>query len=48
MRKLMLTKWLRGAKFQLTGASGAPKEAPREPKRVMAIIEAATTGVLRG
>ena len=33
---------------QLKGTLGAPKDAPRERKRALAIIGAASTGVRRG
>ena len=46
--KLTLLGGLRGTKLELKGALGAPKEAPREPKRVMTIIGAAATGVQGG
>ena len=42
----MTPTWgLRGTKLELKGALGAPKEAPREPKRAMPIIDAAVRGV---
>ena len=40
---LTLLGELRGTKLELKGALGAPKEAPREPKRAMPIIDAVTT-----
>ena len=46
--KLTILGGLRGAKLELKGALGAPKEAPREPKRGLAMIEAAVTGDLGG
>ena len=46
--KLTLLGGLRGSKLELKGALGAPKEAPREPKRAMGEFDAAATGVQRG
>ena len=46
--KLTSTWRLRGTKLELKGALGAPKEAPREPKRALAIIGEAVRGVRRG
>ena len=44
--KLTLLGELRGTKLELKGALGAPKEAPREPKRATRDFEAASTGVV--
>ena len=38
------TRGLRATKLELKGALGAPKEAPREPKKAMTIIDAAVRG----
>ena len=46
--KLTLLGGLRGAKLELKGALGAPKEAPRQPKRATRDIGAAATGVQGG
>ena len=46
--KLTLLGGLRGTKLELKGALGAPKEAPREPQRALAIIGAAVTGGFGG
>ena len=46
--KLTLLGELRGIKLELKGALGAPKEAPREPQRALAIIGAAVTGGFGG
>ena len=46
--RLRSTWGLRGAKLELEGTLGASKEAPREPKRAMAIIDAAARGVQGG
>ena len=37
--KLMRLGGLRGSKLELKGALGAPKEAPREPKRATGEFE---------
>ena len=42
--RLTLLGGLRGAKLELKGALGGPKEAPREPKRGLAIIDPAARG----
>ena len=39
---------LRGTKLELKDALEAPKEAPREPKMAMPIIDAVATGVQGG
>ena len=39
--KLTLLGGLRGSKLELKGALGAPKEAPRDPKRPTGIIDVA-------
>ena len=44
--KLTLLGGLRGTKLELKGALGAPKEAPREPKRATRDIESRTRGVM--
>ena len=46
--KLMRLGGLRGSKLELKGALGAPKEAPREPKRGTETIGAAARGVSFG
>ena len=46
--KLTLLGGLRGTKLDLKGAVGAPKEAPREPKRGTRDIGVASTGVRGG
>ena len=46
--KLTLLGGLRGTKLELKGALGAPKKAPREPKRALPIIGAAARGVRGG
>ena len=43
--KLTLLGGLRGSKLELKGALGAPKEAPREPKRGTETIDAAVGGL---
>ena len=48
MGNLTLLGGLRGTKLELKEALEAPKEAPREPKRVMPIIGAAARGGTRG
>ena len=45
---LTLLGGLRGNKLELKEALGAPKEAPREPKRGMGDIGAAATGYKGG
>ena len=37
--KLMRLGGLRGSKLELKGALGAPKEAPREPQRPIAMFD---------
>ena len=44
MGKLTLLGELRGTKLELKGALGAPKEAPREPKRAPGDIGVASRG----
>ena len=46
--KLTPTWGLRGTKLELKGALGAPKEAPREPKRGTRDIGTAARGVRGG
>ena len=46
--KLTLLGGLRGAKLELKGALGSPKEAPREPKLATRDIDTPTTGLRRG
>ena len=44
--KLMSTWRLRGTKLELKGVLGAPKEAPRDPKRATDIIGVRPRGVI--
>ena len=46
MGNLTLLGGLRGTKLELKGALGAPKEAPREPKRATRDIGPTATGVI--
>ena len=46
--KLTLLGGLRGTKWELKGALGAPKEAPREPKRATGDIDPASRGLPGG
>ena len=48
MGKLTLLGGLRGTNLELKRALGAPKEAPREPKRAMREFEVVATGVQGG
>ena len=48
MGNLTLLGGLRGTKLELKGALGAPKEAPREPKRALPIIDPGARGVRGG
>ena len=44
--KLTLLGELRGTKLELKGALGAPKEAPREPRRAIAMFDLLPTGLV--